>query len=93
MRGATVEKIGYSENEASLAIGVSRHFLRKARRLHEIDPKNPRGLAASQFGTRRVLILKSELERWCRAYAIRPTADAEHLVARRLEHEASEFSP
>jgi len=45
-------------------------------------------LPAARLGARRILILRTDLERWIRAHTIRPTTDARVRVDEVLAREA-----
>jgi len=76
----------FSAREAERRFGIGRGRLAQAIAAGE--------LMASRLGTRRLVILRGDLERWLARYAVQPDEQkAMAAVTRRLEADAERASP
>ena len=77
--GGAENRIAFSVREAARACGLSRDALRAAIRAGE--------LPAARIGSRRLVVLASDLEAWIRRHTISPSADAHAVVEQVLARE------
>jgi excisionase family DNA binding protein len=75
-----MDQTAYTLRGVERALGIDRRTVSAAIRAGE--------LPAARLGSRRLLILATDIETWLRRHAIQPTARAELLVERVLAREA-----
>ena len=75
-----MDRAAYTLRGVERALGIDRRTVSAAIRAGE--------LPAARLGSRRMLILATDIETWLRSKAVRPNAHAESVVARVLAREA-----